>query len=113
MVGLNKDISGSGCVRRIDGRTVVEKEGIMQRWKEYYEQLLNEKFDWNKDNIGSIDVMNREEASMDERLISVYEVRLAIGKAKSGKAAGPSGVAADMLKAAGEGGGERGEKNLQ
>src|SRR3989441_2857558 len=45
--------------------------------------------------------MNREEASVDERLVSVYEVRLAIGKAKSGKAAGPSGVAADMLKAAG------------
>ena len=80
----------------------MEEEGIMQRWKEYYEQLLNEEFDWNKDNIGSIDVMNREEASVDERLISVAQVRLAIAKAKSGKAAGPSGVAADMLKAAEE-----------
>src|SRR2546425_2219059 len=48
--------------------------------------------------------MNREEASVDERLISVSEVRLAIAKAKSGKAAGPSGVAADKLKAAGEAG---------
>src|SRR6184192_3909247 len=100
MVELNKDICASGCVKGVDGRTVVEEEGIMQRWKEYYEQLLNEEFDLNKDNIGSIDVMNKEEASVDERLISVYEVRLAIGKAKSGKAAGPSGVAADMLKAA-------------
>ena len=44
--------------------------------------------------------MNREEASVDERLISVSEVRLAIAKAKSAKAAGPSGVAADKLKAA-------------
>src|SRR5437867_3782935 len=104
MVELNKDICASGCVKGVDGRTVVEEEGIMQRWKEYYEQLLNEEFDWNKDNTGSFDVMNREEASVDERLISVYEVRLAIGKAKSGKAAGPSGVAADMLKAAGEAG---------
>src|SRR3989442_11646865 len=26
----------------------------MQRWKEYYEQLLNEEFDWNKDSIGGI-----------------------------------------------------------
>src|SRR3989442_13776656 len=86
----------------VDGRIVVKEEGIMQRWKEYYEQLLNEEFDWNKDNIGSIDVMNTEEASVDERLISVSEVRLAIAKAKSGKAAGPSGVAADMLKATGE-----------
>src|SRR5206468_7465615 len=37
-------------------------------------------------------------------LISVCEVRLAIGKAKSGEAAGPLGAAADMLKAAGEAG---------
>ena len=70
MVELNKDISASGCVKGVDGRTVVEEEWIIQRWKEYYEQLLNEEFDWNKDNTGSFDVMNREEASVDERLIS-------------------------------------------
>src|SRR3989441_8678449 len=77
---------------------------IMQRWKEYYEQLLNEEFDWNKDGIGSIGEMNKVEASVDEREISVAEVSSAISKAMSGKAAGPSGVAADMLKAAGESG---------
>ena len=41
---------------------------------------------------------------MDGSVISADEVRLAIFKAKSGKATGPSGVAADMLKAAGESG---------
>src|SRR2546425_9821456 len=81
---------------------------IMQRWKEYYEQLLNEEFDWNKDSIGSISGTDKVEASVDEREISVSEVRLAITKAKSGKAAGPSGVAAGMLKEAGGGGGEGG-----
>src|SRR3989441_1029329 len=101
MVGLNKDITASGCVRGIDGRTIVEEEGIMQRWKEYYEQLLNEEFDWNKDSIGSIGETNKVEASVDEREISVSEVSSAVSKAKSDKAAGPSGVAADMLKAAG------------
>src|SRR6266516_4725130 len=60
MVGLNKNITASGCVKGVDGRTLVE-EGV----------------------------------------ITVDEVRLAIAKAKSGKAAGPSGVAVDMLKAAG------------
>src|SRR4051812_4863015 len=104
MVGLNKDITASGCVRGVDGRTIVEEEGIMQRWKEYYEQLLNEEFDWNKDSIGSIGEMNKVEASVDEREISVAEVSSAISMAKSGKAAGPSGVAVDMLKAAGEAG---------
>src|SRR2546425_1312093 len=97
----------------IDGRIIVEKEGIMQRWKEYYEQLLNEEFDWNKDSIGSIGGTDKVEASVDEREISVSEVRLAIAKAKSGKAAGASGVAEEMVKAAGGGGGEGGEENLQ
>src|SRR5437867_11492239 len=88
MVGLNKDITASGCVRGIDGRTIVEEEGIMQRWKEYYEQLLNEEFDWNKDSIGGIGEMNKVEASVDEREISVSEVISAISKAKSGKCGG-------------------------
>src|SRR5437867_649903 len=56
----------------------------------------------NKDIIGGIGEMNKVEASVDEREISVSEVSSAISKAKSDKAAGPSGVAADMLKAAGE-----------
>src|SRR6266516_668899 len=104
MVGLNKNITASGCVKGVDGRTIVEEGGIMQRWKEYYDQLLNEEFDWNKDSIGSSDEMNKVVTPVDERVISVDEVRLAIAKAKSGKAAGPSGVAVDMLKAAGEAG---------
>src|SRR2546425_8426411 len=74
---------------------------IMRRWKEYYDQLLNEEFDWNKD---SIDELNKVEAAVDGRVISADEVRLAISKAKSGKATGSSGVAADMLKVAGESG---------
>src|SRR3989441_1794947 len=113
MVGLNKDITASGCVRGKDGRTIVEEEGIMQRWKEYYEQLLNEEFDWNKDSTGSIGGTDKVEASVDEREISVSEVRLAIAKAKSGKAAGPSGVAAGKFKGGGGGGGEGGGGNLR
>ena len=70
----------------------------MQRWNEYYERLLNYEFEWNKDSIGEI---NEVETSEEKRVISVAEVRVAISRAKSGKAAGPSGVAADMLKAAG------------
>src|SRR6267154_1468222 len=101
MVRLNKDITASGCVKGVDGRTIVEEEKIMHRWKEYYERLLNEEFELNKDSIREI---NEVEASVDERVISAAEVRLAIFKAKSGKATGPSGVAADMLKAAGESG---------
>src|SRR6267154_2078447 len=99
MVGLNKDNMASGCVKEADWRMIVEEEKIMQRRKEYYERLLNEKFEWNKDSIGEI---NKEETSVEERVISAAGVRVAISRAKSGRAAGPSGVAAHMLKAAGE-----------
>src|SRR5438876_8384132 len=113
MVGLNKDITASGCVKGVDGRTVVEEEGIMQRWKEYDEQLLNEEFDWNKDSIGSIDVMNGEETSVDERLISVSEVRLAIAKAKEWQSGGAIRCCGGYVKGGGGGGGEVGDRYLQ
>jgi len=44
MVGLNKYITVSGRVKGMDGRTIVEEKKIMRRWKEYYDQLLNEEF---------------------------------------------------------------------
>src|SRR5437867_12645326 len=92
MVGLNKDITASECVKGVDGRTIVEEKKIMRRWKEYYDQLLNEEFDWNKHSIVEI---NKIEAPEDGRVISADEVRLAIYKAKSSKATGPSDVEED------------------
>ena len=88
MVGLNKDIAASGCVKRSRWENCSGGRRDNAKMERILWQLLNEEFDWNKDNIGSIDVMNREEASVDERLISVSEVKLAIAKANSGKAAG-------------------------
>ena len=67
MVGLNKDITASGCVKGVDGRTIVEEKKIIRRWKEYYDQLLNEEFEWNKD---SIDELNKTQAAVDGRVIS-------------------------------------------
>src|SRR2546425_8902044 len=67
MGGLNKDITASGCVTGVDGRTIVEEKKIMQRWKEYYDQLLNEEFVWNKDSIVEA---NKVEAAVDGRVIS-------------------------------------------
>jgi len=60
---------------------------------------LNEEFAWNKESLGTEDAV----AGPAEE-ITTSEVRTAISKMKSGKAAGPSGIAAEMLKAAGEDG---------
>ena len=48
MVGQNKDIVGGGCVKDKNGSVVVDELRIRERWKEHFEKLLNEEFDWEK-----------------------------------------------------------------
>jgi hypothetical protein len=68
----------------------------MEAWREYFQSLLNEEFDWNKDGLKAIDAVEGPAEEFCE-----CEVRAAIAQMKSGKAVGPSGIAAEMLKAAG------------
>ena len=63
--------------------------------------MLNEEFDWNRNSLGLGDAV-----AGPAELLSVEEIRSAISKAKSGKAAGPSGVMVDMLKVSGSEGAE-------
>ena len=62
-------------------------------------RISNEEFSWDREGLTDV----RPVCGPGER-ISEEEVEAAIGKMKLGKAAGPSGVVADMLKAAGEDG---------
>jgi hypothetical protein len=99
MVKNNRDVVGGVCVKGTDGRIVVDDDKLMEVWKAHYEHLANEEFPWNKDSL------TRCEATIGPcEEITVAEVKAAIKKAKSNKAAGPSGVVVDMLKAAGEAG---------
>ena len=61
--------------------------------------MSNEEFPWNKDGLVEVGVVN---GPTEE--ISFEEVSAAVKKMKNNKAAGPSGVVADMLKAAGDAG---------
>src|SRR5260221_512039 len=99
MVRKNRDVVGGGCVKDRDGKIVVEEEKIKEVWRDYFEKLLNEEFDWNKNSLEPVNAV-----SGPEERISTNEVRAAIAKMKIGKAAGPSGVVAEMVKAAGEAG---------
>ena len=45
----NKDIVGGGCIKDSSGNLVVDGCDIKQVWKNYYDKLLNEEFDWNRD----------------------------------------------------------------
>ena len=86
-----------GCGKDKEGKIVFDEVEIKEVWKEYFEKLLNEEFDWDRNSLPEA-----EPVSGPAEKISVVEVRAAIAKAKSGKAAGPSGVVSEMLKAAGE-----------
>ena len=49
LVRDNKDVVGSGFVKDREGNIAVDDTRIKQAWKEYFEKLLNEEFEWNKD----------------------------------------------------------------
>ena len=91
------DVVGGGCIKDKHGKVVVEEEAIKVVWKEYYEKLLNEEFDWNKDTLEAV-----EPVSGASEIFTLEDIRRAMRQAKNGKAAGPSGVSADMLKMCGD-----------
>ena len=99
MVRKNRDVVGAGCVRDNVGKIVVEEDKLLEVWKEHYDRISNEEFSWDREGLTDV----RPVSGPGEK-ISEEEVEAAIGKMKLGKAAGPSGVVADMLKAAGDDG---------
>ena len=99
LVRKNRDVVGAGCVRDNSGKIVVEEDRLLEVWKEHYDRISNEEFSWDREGLTDV----RPVCGPGER-ISEEEVEATIGKMKLGKAAGPSGVVADMLKAAGEDG---------
>ena len=66
-------------------------------WAEHYERLLNVEFDWDLDHLSN-------EPPLEGRPIpiSIDMVNNTISKMKSGKAASPSGIVVEMIKAAGD-----------
>ena len=99
LVRKNRDVVGEGCIKDTDGKIVVEDDKLMEVWRAYYDKLSNEEFPWKKDSLTEV---NAGGGVSEE--FSVEEVKVAIKKMKNLKAAGPSGVVADMLKAAGDAG---------
>ena len=99
MVAKNRDVVGDGCIKDEDGKVVVDQDGLKDVWRRYFEKLLNEEFDWDREGLET-----GHAVSGPAEEITASEVRAAIGKMKAGKAVGPSGIGAEMLFAAGEAG---------
>lgn len=65
----------------------------MERWKEYFHELLNEQSEYQIQEVAKI------EGPLIE--ITEEEEEASLKAMKKGKAVGPSGISSDLLKAAG------------
>ena len=73
---------------------VSDSDAMKNIWRKYMEMLLNVENDWD----GEVDC---PEVMGPRCIISEEEVTAAIKGLKMGKAAGPTGVVSEMMKAAG------------
>ncbi|KAK4320812.1 hypothetical protein Pmani_008351 [Petrolisthes manimaculis] len=92
-----RDIVGERCVRKDDGTiTYVDKE-IRDAWRVHYDRLLNVEFEWDREQLST-----ENPVLGPPPMIATDVVSSAINKMKDGKAAGCSGIVAEMIKAAGD-----------
>ena len=97
MAKTNQDIVGEKCIRNDEGVLATSEQDKKDAWKCYYERLLNTEFPWDRENLEVAEAVAGPAIRIEKEM-----VREAVSKMKKGKAAGPSGVVAEMLKAAGE-----------
>ena len=93
----NQDVVGEKCVRNDAGELSLSDEEKMKAWVEHYARLLNVEFEWESNLLPEVAPVEGPPPPVTKDLI-----RKALRKMKCDKAAGPSGIIAEMLKAAGE-----------
>ena len=93
----NVDVVGDKPVKNDTGEMSMSEEAKQNAWAEHYERLLNVEFDWDTDHLSNEPPLEGPPIS-----ITIDMVKKAISKMKSGKAAGPSGIVVEMIKAAGD-----------
>ena len=93
MAREGRDVVSVCCMKNDAGNIVSDADGMKNIWRKYMEKLLN------VDN--DCDEVDCPEGMGPCCLISEEEVAAAIKGLKMGKAAGPTGVVSEMIKAAG------------
>ena len=78
-----------------DGNLLTEEDQIADRWREYFQELLNVE-------TGAEDLLEEVDCSGGEHVnITIGEVKRALEEMKAGKAAGEDGIVAEIYKAGG------------
>ncbi|KAK3533105.1 hypothetical protein QTP70_007319 [Hemibagrus guttatus] len=91
-----KDVQQVRVIKDRDGRVLTSEESVQRRWKEYFEELINEENEREK----RVEGVNSVEQKVDK--IRKDEVRKALKKMKSGKAVGPDDIPVEVWKCLGE-----------
>lgn len=91
-----KDMQQVRVIKDRDGSVLTGASSVMGRWKEYFEELMNEE--------NEREPREEEVTFVDQELatISKDEVRRALKRMKSGKALGPDGIPVEAWKCLGE-----------
>ena len=95
----NQDVIGEKPVKNDSGQLLLNEEAKRAAWKEHYDCLLNVEFPWNPE-----DLSKESPVEGPSEPITLEMITKVISKMASGKAAGPSGIVAEMLKPVGESG---------
>ena len=88
----NQDVMGEKPVKNDAGQLSLDEEAKKEAWREHYERLLNVEFPWNPEDLS------------EESPVEGPSEPITLEMITSGKAAGPSGIVAEMLKPVGEAG---------
>ena len=95
----NQDLIGDKRVRTNNSQMSLDVDSKKEAWREHYMHLLNVEFSWNPGGLSEVYPVKGLSEPM-----TIAMVGKAINKMSLGKAAGPSGIVAEMLKAAGSSG---------
>ena len=82
----SKDVQQVRVIKSENGKVLMEEEKVRQRWKEYFDNLLNQENPRERREIRT------EETEREVEDISVEEVRTGLRKMKMGKAQGPDDI---------------------
>ncbi|KAK3539783.1 hypothetical protein QTP70_013216 [Hemibagrus guttatus] len=91
-----KDVQQVRVIKDRDGRVLSSEESVQRRWKEYFEELMNEENEREK----RVEGVNFVEQKVDK--IRKNEVRKALKRMKSGKAVGPDDIPVEVWTCLGE-----------
>ncbi|KAK3530793.1 hypothetical protein QTP70_002820 [Hemibagrus guttatus] len=91
-----KDVQQVRVIKDRDGRVLISEESVQRRWKEYFEELMNEENEREK----RVEGVN----SVEQKVVKIRkdEVRKALKRMKSGKAVGPDDILVEVWRCLGE-----------